>query len=148
MSQRLVRYGITSLITCALLFSTPLHAHAQSANADVRASIREEILKDPRTASLSEQEIDGLVDALAEGVSAEGIVGVPFSAQPSSVPQIADADACADMPAFLCTINRTFGFDGSNDLVLIALVALSGLIAFLLYELKRHTRIYGHPPLR
>lgn len=140
---------IIALLAIANLAMSPF-ALAQSSDADLRASIRAEILKDPRTASMSEAEITAMIDALTIGVQAEGIESNAFIAQSRSfAPTAAEGvPSCGGMPEFLCRINQALGFDGTNALIPIVLLATSGLLAFLLYELKHHARIHGHIPLQ
>ena len=131
-------------------YAAPWIALAQS--ADVHAAIRAEILKDPRTASMSEAEISAMVQALANSAEEEGIAREDIVAQSTSYTPIESAPAevlaCDGMPEFLCTINRSLGFDGSNLFIPVALVAAAGVLAFLLYELKHHIRVHGHTPLQ
>lgn len=140
----MIAIGIVVLICTEL----PLIARAQSSDADLRATIRAEIMKDPRSASMTEAEITAMVNALTKGAEEQGVESRQFSATESSAAaQPESAPACGGMPAFLCTINQSFGFDGSNPVLPIALFATSGLLAFLLYELKHHIRLHGHMPL-
>jgi hypothetical protein len=150
MTRNSTRHVIAGLLALVIVLSVPFLAYAQSSNAELRAGIRAEIVKDPRTSSMSEAEIDAMVEALTAGAEAEGIESGSFSAQPSSFAPTAEpeASACGSMPAFLCRINQTLGFDGSNALIPIALLAISGLLAFLLWELKRHSLTHGHEPLQ
>lgn len=142
------RIGV--LFSLVALLTLPMLAYAQSSEAELRAGIRAEILKDPRTASMSEAEIQAMVEVLAAGAEVEGIESSSFVAQSRSfAPTAAEEEpSCGGMPVFLCHINQTFGFDGSNALMPIALLATSGLLAFLLYELKHYASIHRRPPLQ
>lgn len=50
----------------------PVFAFAQATNEDLRAQIRADLEKDPRTAQMSSAELDALVAALADEAEAQG----------------------------------------------------------------------------
>ncbi len=147
-----LRKAAAAFAILALTIALPGIAIAQSASdSELHAAIRAEIQKDPRMASMSEAEIERLVQALAAGAEEEGMTNADIAPQPESYAPTAAAPAeppaCEGMPEFLCSINRSLGFDGSNLFIPVALVAAAGVLAFLLYELKHHIRVHGHTPL-
>lgn len=136
MTHRLV---LATVLTIA--FTVPLMASAQSSDAHMRAAIRARLMEDPRSSQMSQAEIDATVDALAAGAEKQGMTS----------DQVAPASAAPAAPEdcnILCAANRAFGFDGSSPIVPVAILAITGLLGFLLYELKRHIHVHGHIPLQ
>ena len=143
------RYAFPALVFALLI---PLVALAQSdlpasntQAGDLRSTIRAELLKDPRAAQMSQTEFDTMVNALTQGATAQGMTPYDIAWRPAEtraeVPANADENAfCAGIPGFLCAATSGFGFDGSNTVIPIALFFTSGLLLFLLYELKHHHR--------
>jgi hypothetical protein len=130
-------------IAIGTLLLLPLSVFAQS--NDLRASIRAEVMKDPRTAQMSPAEIDGLVDMLANGAQKQGVTAKDIAWQPRETQTAAapsgGGSSCLGMPQFFCTVERSFGLDGSNPYIPVGLLATSGLLVFLLYELKHHHKL-------
>lgn len=134
--------AVALIIGCAL----PLAVLAQSVSLE--ASIRAELLKDPRSAEMSAADLDALVailarEAGAEGISSEDIEWRAEEATPTMVVvgETAPASVCDGFPAFFCTVHDAFGFDGSNFIIPLGLLITSGLLWFLLYELRHHHRM-------
>ena len=132
---------LLALVVALLL---PLAAFAQS--GDLRATIRTELLKDPRAAQLSQAQLDAMINVLAQGANEQGITSHDITWQPSEPAPAAGqttqgAEAfCMGLPDFFCAVSSGFGFDDSNTVIPIALLMSSGLLLFLLYELKHHHR--------
>ena len=140
-----------AIVALAIGLALPLAVLAQS--SELEASIRAELLKDPRSAEMSAADLDALVSILAreagaEGVSSEDIEWRAEKAMPEIVIQgeSAPAPVCDGFPAFFCTVHDAFGFDGSNFIIPMGLLITSGLLWFLLYELRHHHRT-GEIPL-
>ena len=71
----MIRAHITAavfiLVLLALLI-VPVVLHAQASD-DLRATIRAQLLSDPRTAGLSEEKLDSMVNLLAEEAQKQGV---------------------------------------------------------------------------
>ncbi|MCE9541235.1 hypothetical protein K8R03_01595 [Candidatus Kaiserbacteria bacterium] len=139
----LMRMMLVSLTVLAVIL--PFAVHAQSASQDdLRATIRAELLKDPRASQLPPNELDAMVNVLAQGATSQGITSGDITWRPaaSGVSQQSYEGSsqafCMGLPAFFCAVSSGFGFDDSNTIIPIALLMTSGLLLFLLYELKHH----------
>lgn len=65
--------GRAVVVGVALLLSTPFALFAET--ADLRAQIRADIMQDPRSAEMSDAEINTLVEALADEAEETGAAG-------------------------------------------------------------------------
>ena len=126
----------------------PFIAYAQEGTSDLRATIRAALLSDPRSASLSEAEMEAMVSALADeaerqGVTSSDIVWRPQSAE-SSGPW--DPSACGNPSGFLCAISTAFGFAGPDSIIAAGLGILAAVLLFVvgsLIEIHRRRRASG-----
>lgn len=131
-----------------LLAAMPAFVLAQAGDVELRATVREAILSDPRTAGMSEAEIEEMVVALTAEAGAQGVTSADISWRPQE--NVAEAEpattACGNMPSFLCALNRAFGFDGSDMTIPIGLVISSALLLFLIGSMLLHH--HGHHPVK
>ena len=125
-----------------LALATPVVIHAQTQD-DLRATVRAAILTDPRTAELSETDIEVMVAALTEEAVAQGITSEDITWRPQEEGKT-DA-ACGNLPAFFCTLNQAFGFDGSDTAIPIGLAVSSALLIFLIGSILLHQ--HGRHPI-
>ena len=108
---------------------------------DLVATIRQEIMKDPRTAQMSPAQIDQMVHVLTVTAQKEGITAHDMTWRPPVVaaPKLSFAEQLTHSPCsvipFACAINMAFGFDDSYPqipltlaLSAMALIAITGLI--------------------
>lgn len=118
-------FSKTSLVVgvaLSVIVCVPLVSHAQPSAGDVSAVIRSSLLQDPRTANLSQPELDAMVAILVaeseqKGLTAEQIQWRPGSDVSNSASELyVEDDTCASWPP-LCTFNAAFGFDDPNSLV-------------------------------
>lgn len=124
-------------------------AFAQAQESALHATIRAQVLQDPRAATLSEAELEALITALAEGAEEQGMTVEEIEQRPlqpdgpalTSIEPEEIMQTCEGMPQFVCTVQSAFGFDGSNTIIPIGLLITSGLLWFLLYELKHHHKM-------
>ncbi len=147
MTSSLTRTSLVALVIALAML--PLAAFAQEQASDLHATIRAEVMKDPRAAQLPEAELEALITALVEGAQEQGMTSEDFQ-QRSQLPdgpaltmpaQDMAMSTCDGMPQFICTIESAFGFDGSNTVIPVGLLVTSGLLWFLLYELKHHHKM-------
>lgn len=152
MSRRITMQRITSVSISLLLlvaFALPLVTSAQAANEDLRATIRAAILSDPRTAQMSEAEVESMVEALSaeaetQGVTSDDIVWRPAEPVQEPVPQ-EEATTCGSMPTFFCTLNEALGLDGSDIAIPIVLGITAALLLFVIGSILLHR--HGHHPI-
>lgn len=133
----IVRGALVAVLVIAL--ALPLLALAQS-SAELSATIRAELLKDPRTAGMSEAQVDAMVSALAEEAQAQGITPYDITWRPSETAEgsAGPATECGYMPQLLCNMNKVFGFAGGNPTIPIILGICSALLIFILAEMIEH----------
>jgi len=117
---------------------------------DLTATVRGAILSDPRSETMSQTEVDAMVNALVEearvkGVTAEDIVwwpeeeGLPGSA-------IEETDTCGRLPVFLCALNEAFGFSSDDLTMPLALFASSMVLLLVLSLMIKTHRSHPAPP--
>ena len=129
-----------ALLVLALALPVVMHAQTQD---DLRATVRAAILTDPRTAALSETDIEVMVAALTEEAAAQGITSEDITWRPQEEGET-DA-ACGNLPSFFCTLNQAFGFDGSDTAIPIGLAVSSALLLFLIGSILLHQ--HGRHPI-
>lgn len=150
--------SIRSLLV-ALLFASavfPLFARAQERASDLRATIRAELLSDPRTSGLSEAQIDAAVDALAQEAEKQGITSQDIQWRPQNTEQFVAGDtAAADAEnacegGFLCTLSEAFGFIGSDTTIPFSLGAASMGLIWIIAEMihrRKHPLVPANTPV-
>jgi hypothetical protein len=133
-----------------VLFAAP-YAIAQSQD-DLRGTIRAQLLSDPRTANLSEAELNAMVELLASEAEAQDISSADITWRPQVEEPVAEApvvayDYCGATPHFLCAFNIAFGFAGTDPTMPFVLgAAAMGLVWVLAEILHRHKKHFVHGP--
>ena len=125
-----MRYTLAALIALALLPSFAL-AQTTGSQADLQAQIRTAITTDPRSASMSQAQLDALVNALAgkasqQGMTAQDIVWRPYD--PSAV-----------------TTQAPAGTANSGSELFYILIALFGLMATTFVAILMHHHRLAQP---
>lgn len=138
------------LAVCIVITMVPFFVHAQNTQSDLRATIRAELLSDPRTSSLSEAQIEVLVGLLAEEAEKQGITSQDIQWRPQSTERfVATQSAAPQAPectgGFLCTMTEAFGFIGTDTTIPFTLGAASMALVWLLAEMIHRRR---HPYIR
>jgi hypothetical protein len=144
----LVRVNVSFAAAVLFLFSAtivPLIASAQT-TPDLSATIRAELLSDPRTSSLSAAQLDAMVSLLtqqaqAQGITAEDITWRPQTFSNADVAPVAAPESCAGN--FTCVMDEAFGFIGPDILIPFALGAASMGLIWILAEMI-HRKKYPH----
>lgn len=128
----------------------PLFVHAQ---ADLQTSVRNALLRDPRTASLSASQVDAMVQVLVDEAASRGITSYDIDWQPRRETTFVATEpvvACGGIPAPLCALNTAFGFDGSDPTIAIGLGITSGIllviIGLMLWRTRRPSSPITPPP--
>ncbi len=136
------------VLVAALLL--PGSAYGQESSADLRATIRAELLSDPRTSSLSEIQIETLVDLLAQEAEKQGITSQDIQWRPQNNEQFVETGSAASegvgcAGGFLCIMTEAFGFIG-YDVTIPFFLGMSsmGLIWILAEMIHRHR----HPAIK
>lgn len=128
-----------------VLLALPFVAIAQT-NAELEATIRSAILSDPRTADMTEAEIDAIVAALAEEAGAEGVTSYDILWQPQqeTLATVEPVQTCS-LPQIFCTLNQALGLDGSDIAIPIGLGVTAALLLFVIGSILHHR--HGQHPL-
>ncbi|QQG38149.1 MAG: hypothetical protein HYS26_01170 [Candidatus Kaiserbacteria bacterium] len=139
------------IVTLALitLSALPLFAHAQS-DEELRSTIRAAIVADPRSASMSEAEIDVMVEALATQAKATGVTArdVESAARASQNTQRRSPYA-SECTSFICKVNEAFGITGNASVIAVAMGVTAAVLLFVIGMLIEHHRrkLTGSNPL-
>ena len=138
-----------------VLVCVPLATRAQTNQTtqnDLRATIRAELLSDPRTSGLTQAQIDAMVDALTQEAQKQGVTSQDIQWRPQQVAEEESAppvaDSCEGTPRFFCAFDMAFGFVGDNPgiafMLGLASMGLIWLIAHILHH--RHPTLLPPPP--
>jgi hypothetical protein len=137
----------TLVLILGLFFLLLPHvAGAQSAlSGDLSATIRAELLSDPRTASLSQAQLDAMVSLLAQKAEMQGITAADITWRPqspvSSGAGAAPTESCAGN--FTCIMDEAFGFIGPDTTIPFFLGMASMGLIWVLAEMM-HRKKYPH----
>jgi len=138
---------VVSVIAVLLSFSLTFAQQSE----DLHSTIRAAVIAYPRSASLTEAEIDAMVNVLVgeaqeQGVTSQDIVQSVRVGQPAvaTVEPQTTTDSC-DTPTFLCAVSQSFGLDGSYLLIPIALGICAALLLFVVGSILLHH--HGHHPV-
>ena len=150
--QTIYRPAFTlALLVAVLAFSIliPIVAHAQS--GDLRTTIRAELLSDPRTSGLTEEQLSTMVTILAAEAQKRGITASDITWRPAneesfaSAAQASDSSSeCGNIPSFLCSFNRAFGFAGSDPTIPFVLGGSAMLLILLIGLIIHYERHKVH----
>lgn len=139
------------LVVCVVIAVLPFVVTAQNTQSDLRATIRAELLSDPRTSSLSEAQIDVLVELLAAEAEKQGITSQDIQWRPQSTERfVATGSAAPQAPecagGFLCTMTEAFGFVGADTTIPFTLGAASMGLVWILAEMIHRRRRHPYVP--
>ena len=144
MGKALTVIRVGGVIACVLILFVALSSPARAQEeSTLRSTIRAALIADPRTAALTDTELEQMVSALegeaeAQGFTPEDIVWRPYTGE------VGFESACGDLPYFLCALNQAFGFDGSDLAIPFGLGVSSALLLFLIGMLLLRL---GHHPI-
>lgn len=116
-------------------------ASGQEGDAQLRDTIRGAILMDPRSHSMTPEELESLVAALTREAEADGLTSDDVLWRPTG-----EAVGSAQVPPcdnFLCQLNRAFGFDGSDYTIPIWLAACSLALIFIFAAHRKMARLHA-----
>ncbi len=127
-------------VVFAVLCCLPIWSHAQTATSDqLRATIKAEISADPRSQTMTQAQINGLVDSLTVQAQKQGLTSSQLTYRPTLNSQGGTTfSSCSDLS---CALSTAFGLNGSIPLIPIALFVLAVLF-IAIYSIMREM---GHP---
>jgi hypothetical protein len=116
----------------------PMLAFAQG---DLQSTIRAELLRDPRTSSMSQVQIDAMVSALSQNAQQQGLTPQDLTWRPTGSQPVAPNNFCAPYPQYLCVMSAAFGFIGGDYIIPLWLGILSLLFLLTNALHKHHERV-------
>ena len=149
-STRLV-LAVAAVLLC-LVFISPLTTHAQAATstADLSATIRSAILKDPRAQGLTPTQLEAMVEILTSQAQSQGMTAQDIAYRPghpdtlgptpsSSLP----SGSCIDISSPLCPLGQALGFDTPDKRVPIGLWITSALLVAVIWHMRKNPHLNG-----
>jgi hypothetical protein len=143
-----VLLALTVLIVLSLAVPS-VHAQTAAGSADLSATIRAAILKDPRARSLSPDQINTIVNALTSQAKSSGLSAQSIAWRPGELPTSGESLLiCTNEPQSLCAFERMFGISNPDaatpviGLVLLTLVVIVGIVLALFHP-RRGPHIVG-----
>ncbi|MBI2030251.1 hypothetical protein HYT05_01370 [Candidatus Kaiserbacteria bacterium] len=137
-SARLSLGALAALALAMMLIVAPWYASAQndtSLRGDMNIAIKSAILSDPRSQSLSLEEINVISLALTQQAQAQGMTQHDLLWRPALAHTVAPLDEaaytgndCGKVPTVLCGVNRSIGLPGSDMTIVVMLSVLLVLI--------------------
>jgi hypothetical protein len=155
--MHLIGIGLAILMALSVVLPSPSHAQTQSTDsAALQATIRAEILKDPRSSSLTSAQIDALVAALSsqaqkQGVTAQAIAYRPGAFVPPTNSNSAfgyEPGTCTDISSPLCALGQALGFDNPDKEVPIGLWITSVLLIAVIWLMRRNPHLNASAPVQ
>lgn len=141
-----VRFSVAAVVVLTAIV-LPFLTHAQIAtSSELQATVRAELLSDPRTSSLSSAQLDAMVSLLteqaqAQGITAHDIMWRPQTFSNSGATVAAQQESCAGN--FTCVMDEAFGFIGPDTLIPFSLGLASMGLIWIIAEMI-HRRKYPH----
>lgn len=135
------------LLACAQAATTTATSSASSA---LSSTIRAELLSDPRTASLSQTQLDAMVAVLTAQAQSQGVTASEIGWHPQDylLPQAASAPAAPACTAgFLCLMDEAYGFIGPAAFIAILLGLFAIALIWILAEMIHYHRFGVHGSL-
>lgn len=147
--QHATHISIVPIVVLAMVIALaiPYLGNAQESTDELRATIRGAILSDPRTSSLSETQIDTVVNVLTQEAEKQGMTSQDIQWRPQSTERFFAAEGGAPTAAecaggFLCTMTEALGFVGADTTIPFTLGAASMGLVWILAEMIHRRR---HP---
>ena len=139
--------ALVLLMALAVLLPRLSHAQAPAPQNDLRAVIHAELLGDPRTAGLSQAQLNTMVELLTkqaqkQGVTAHDITWRPQSAQSGPEGQSGEVMDVCGASTFFCVIDEAFGLVGPDTTIPFSLGAASMGLIWIIAE-TLHRRRHG-----
>ena len=120
-------------------------AAASGASSDeLHATIRAAITSDPRSALMTEDEIEMMVALLANEAERQGVTSSDITWRPDESSDNAATRGVCGMPDWMCRLTGSFGFDGSDFVIPIGLGVSAAFLLFVLGMMLHHR---GHHPV-
>ncbi len=144
-----VRISVLAAAFVLVFALLPLLAHAQTSDtSDLKATIRAQLLLDPRSAQMPPAEFDAMVSALTEQAQKAGMTAKDIKWRPQLPPANTRGDTFlfkCDPNSFMCSVSKAFGLDGGDLTIPIGLGISSALLVLILGTMMavRHKKSAG-----
>lgn len=135
---RLIQTLCVAFALALMMIATPLYLNAQSdlsLRGDLNSTVKSAILSDPRSQSLSSEEVNAIAYALTQQAEAQGMTQHDLLWRPALAHTVAPLDEvaytgneCGKVPTVLCGVNRSLGLPGSDMTIVVMLSVLLVLI--------------------
>ncbi len=123
------------VLALALALTLPILVLAQE--DEMHATVRAAIMQDPRTQGMSQEQIDAMVNLLADHAQQQGVTPQDITWRPADTSATPVA-ACAGLPQFFCTFSEAFGFSGPYFFIALALGASAAFLLFVIGMILHH----------
>jgi|GEM_PF-1383213 len=137
------------VVLFALSAILPVVVAAQASDDDLRNTIQNSVLSDPRAANIPPAQLQGLIDSLvaqaqAQHMTSADILQRPQQAATGSTFNGSQSQQGATCPAgwqgYLCNFNQIFGFEGNNYEIPIFLLVTTAFLIAVVWEMILHHR--------
>ena len=145
--KRTVSY--LAVLSFSLAALSPVVVLAQASPDDLRNTIQNSVLSDPRVANIPPDQLQGLIDALVAQAQAQHMTSADIIYRPQQAAagatfpgaQAQESAACmTGWQGYLCQFNRVFGFEGGNYEIPIFLLVTTAFLIAVIWELIVHHR--------
>lgn len=134
---------LSFLLLFLVCMAAPQVTSAQESTGELRATIRGAIMSDPRTAGLSETQINTLVDLLAQEAQKQGVTAQDIQWRPEGTERFVTGESTPPTQCtggFLCLMSEAFGFIGPDTTIPFTLGAASMGLVWILAEMIHRRR--------
>ncbi len=140
------------MLPITLIALLPIVASAQSAQPtdEMHAAIMTQLLHDPRAAQMPPEELQKLVDALAQKATAQDVAPTDIMLQQAAYTGATETVAesvpsdCDGGFSGSCMMSEALGFIGENPTLPLYFLVTSGLLILLIVRMKKHHHAMGH----
>ena len=137
---------LTGLIVGCLLL-LPLLSYAQASNsAELNATIKAAILKDPRTAGLSAAQIQSMIQALSAKAQSQGVTAQDIAYRPGTpgivvpaVGQPASSDPC--VASAWCAAGEYVGGGVARNIIYVAFWILAIILILVIWRMRKNPHL-------
>ncbi len=144
LADRFIRSALlvgSVLLAVSFFVAAPHIVRAQTTSpGNLSSTIRAQLLSDPRTSALSQQQLDSMVQMLVQAAQERGLTSADLTWRPQQLSPAASQTATAATCATLsCIADEAYGFIGPDVGIAYLLgIASMGLIWIIAETLHRH----------
>jgi hypothetical protein len=140
-------FRVASVSFLTVMALSPVVVSAQT-NDDLRNTIQNSVLSDPRVASIPPDQLAGLIDALVAEARSKNMTSADILTKPQqaaaassfSVNQTPSAACATGWQGYLCEFNQVFGFEGNNYEIPVFILVTTAFLIAVIWEMILHHR--------